>query len=1137
MIGEEEIEETRYAGSDVFLIQTNDDIKTTITNLIGEFYKALENYDSGTRFKSIENFRFNIARQKRKIFFQRNAGSYIPLDEKVANSKSCVNIKNLDDKCIEYCIISFLFYEELKKTKKLNEPRIYKKYIDQIKRPDGITYPINLESDVEPYETLNDLCINIYQIHENNSFTHLRKSKFNDKPENRHLNLLIIIDEQNNNSHLVWIRDFSRFSNHFMNNKKNKNYVCENCLTEKFPSKEKCAEHYKRCIANIKTKIVLPKEGSTMKFEHANREFSHPFFCCADFESTLQTIKEDDPINKTNDDDVKMIKYQKHVPNSYGIKFNCIHDEFSEDVKINVNSNQQELLKQFVEDLEEYARKSYQLLYKNYHFNHFNFRDKHPDLFKKHEDETKCNRCQCEFTDTNIKVAHHDHINGNFISTLCSVCNKAYKYNKFLPVYLHNLKGYDSHLFITALYKYGYVDKTKENIISCIPNTEQQYISFSKHIVVGTYHDKNNEIQNKTMEIRFIDSFAFLSSSIEKITDSLKDGLTNIDDLRKVFKYSSQHFKDDEQFKIMISKGIYPYDFIDSFDKLNTVGLPSKDSFYSRLTDSKINDKDYKTAQQNYEILKCKSFMDYHKYYLTSDVLLLTDIWYNFKNLCMDIYKLDPIYYYTAPSLSWDAFLKLSKVELELLTNLEMFEFVESSIRGGLSQISTRYAQANNPKVKNEKYKYDSSKESSQIIYLDANNLYGWSMIQHLPYKSFQWNNDVWTKEKILEIDDKANKGYLFEVDLSIHNDLHDFFNNYTPLPVNKSVVIADVNDKNLPKYKETKITKLCCDLHDRVKYRVHYRMLKLALSLGFKLEKVHRVLEFEQKPFMAEYIMLNTNKRTLAKSDFEKDFYKLMNNSCFGKTMENVRNRIDFTLINSQKQLDKAKRLTKFTIFDEESDLVGLHHAKCSVTLNKPIYIGQCILDDSKYLMVDFHYNFMHKKVGIDNFNLLFTDTDSLCYHIRNKDFYEIMFDNKDKFDLSDFPKNDKLYDSTNKKVIGKFKVEYSGTELIEFVGLRSKVYSILKDDAEHEESKKLKGIKSYVVKNEIKHQDYLNTLTTGIDLHKWQNSIRCFKHQLYSVKQYKKALSRSDDKVYICDDNIHTLTHGHKDIPKPKK
>jgi hypothetical protein len=203
--------------------------------------------------------------------------------------------------------------------------------------------------------------------------------------------------------------------------------------------------------------------------------------------------------------------------------------------------------------------------------------------------------------------------------------------------------------------------------------------------------------------------------------------------------------------------------------------------------------------------------------------------------------------------------------------------------------------------------------------------------------------------------------------------------------------VNTDVKNKSLNKWqkenrKETKITKLCTSFEDKIKYGVNYILLKLYIELGVKVTKFHRVLQFKQADYMKSYIMKNTNERANAKNDFEKDFYKLMNNSVYGKTMENVRGRINFKFVSTEQQaLNIRNKRTRHTIFNE--DLVGVHLLKKEVKLNKPIFIGQCVLDNSKYLMYDFHYNFMLEKFKRENIDLLFTDTDSLCYHIRNQD------------------------------------------------------------------------------------------------------------------------------------------------------
>jgi hypothetical protein len=285
------------------------------------------------------------------------------------------------------------------------------------------------------------------------------------------------------------------------------------------------------------------------------------------------------------------------------------------------------------------------------------------------------------------------------------------RYKKFIPVYIHNLKGYDAHLFVNSLFKYGYQHKSSDNI-SCIPNNEEKYISFSKNIKVGEYEDyKTGDIKNIMYEIRFIDTFAFMTSSLESLANNLRSS-DDVNQLRKISKNTSDEYKNDEQFLLMIQKGVYPYDYIDNFNRLYESYLPDINSFYSKLNDSKCDIIDYRHAQNVFNKFGCRSLLDYHNIYLKSDVLLLSDIWDNFRKVCYNNYGLDTCYYYTAPGLSFDAMLKHTKINLELLTDVNMFKMVESGIRGGISQISHRHVIANNKYMNN----YDPSKNK---IYKD----------------------------------------------------------------------------------------------------------------------------------------------------------------------------------------------------------------------------------------------------------------------------------------------------------------------------------------------------------------------------------------------------------------------------------
>ena len=368
-------------------------------------------------------------------------------------------------------------------------------------------------------------------------------------------------------------------------------------------------------------------------------------------------------------------------------------------------------------------------------------------------------------------------------------------------------------------------------------------------------------------EIRFIDSFKFLQTSLANLVSNLQP-----DD----FHNTKQVFK--KNVDLLTRKGVYPYDYVSSLDKLSETQLPPKEEFYSKLNDEDITEDDYQHAINVWNTFKCKSLRDYHNLYLKSDVLLLSDVFENFRKTCLKHYKLDPAHYYTSPGLAWDACLKETGQELQLLHDYDMLMMIEKGIRGGITHISKRYAEANNKYMKS----YNPDEESSYIQYLDANNLYGWAMSQSLPTHGFKWINNI-TKEKVMEILEKTNhimlnrgrKGYVFEVDLEYPSSLWEEHNDY-PLAPEKLIVNG--------------VEKLICHFKPRKNYVVHYGNLKQYLEMGMRITAVHRGISFYQSPWMEPYIRKNTELRKTAANSFEKDFFKLMNNSVFGKTIENIR-------------------------------------------------------------------------------------------------------------------------------------------------------------------------------------------------------------------------------------------------------
>ena len=588
----------------------------------------------------------------------------------------------------------------------------------------------------------------------------------------------------------------------------------------------------------------------------------------------------------------------------------------------------------------------------------------------------------------------------------------------------HNLQGYDSHLFIKQLTKVS-------GDLSCIPSTEEKYISFSKKIVVDEYFSsKMGKLLPKKFEIRFIDSFKFLQTSLAHLVSNLQPS---------DFKNLNRAIKSDTS--LLTRKGVYPYDYVSSIDKLKETKPLSKEAFYSKLYDEEISEEDFQHANNVRNTFNCQSLQDYHDLYLKTDVLLLANVFENFRKTCLKHYKLDPCHYYTAPGLAWDACLKETKQSLQLLKDYDMIMMFEQGIRGRISHISKRYTSANNKYMKD----FDETIPSTFIQYLDANNLYGWAMSQKLPTHGFKWI-DV-NKSKVLKLLEKkdTNRGFIFEVDLDYPESLWDSHNDY-PLPPEK--------------IKVDKIDKLICSFLPKKHYVVHYKHFKQYLKEGMILKKVHRGIKFYQLPWMEPYIRKNTELRKLASSSFEKDFFKLMNNSVFGKTIENMRKRQNVNIINNRKmafKLSSKPNFERLTIFDE--NLVAVHMKKTEVYFNKPIYVGQAILDLSKTLMFDFHYNYIKNKYG-DKAELLFTDTDSLMYLIQTKDFYQdVNEDIKKTFDTSDYPENHPsgIKTGVNKKVIGKFKDEAAGKQITHFVGLRPKLYTLKVEEKEKHEKQKV--------------------------------------------------------------------------------
>lgn len=1012
-----------------------------------------------------------------------NAKSYIELPEVLKRKMALLNIDNEDDQCFKWCIYAHLYPIDSK-----NHPNRVSHY-EKIEREladdkklnfTGINFPLAVK-DIPKFEQLNTLSVNVLE-YSNNEINPMYKSKGEYETE---INLLMISDETKN--HYVLVRNLSRLLSSSVSNHNGSAHFCMNCLSG-FPTIEKLKDHKKLCYKHEICKAVLPsKDDAHVEFHNVKKMIRAPFAIYADFESVLIPVEKEEEDDKDNDGEPQKVKiYQTHKACSFAYLIVSDYEQYNGKFELYRGMDAADVFCKKILDERDRLMKIVR--------NNTKMTKLTNEEQISYDMATECHIC-CKKLN-NDKVCDHDHITGKYRGPAHNDCNLNFNLKYFnIPVFFHNLKNYDSHLIIQALGKYT-------SNIDVIPTTEERYISF--------------KVQNMV----FLDSFAFMASSIESLSINL--GSENLDK----FKMTKKMFAElnEEKLRLITQKGVYPYDYFDSIDRFNETQLPDKKCFYSQLYKCDISDDDYIHAQKVWHEFNIHNLGEYHDIYLKTDVCLLADIFEEFRNVCYNNFKLDPCHYYTAPGLAWDAALKKYDKSIELIDNQnnEMYLMVEEGIRGGISFIANRYFEANNKYMKS----YKPDEPNKHILYLDCNNLYGWAMYQKLPCGEYRledgskWmKNDKPDMNRIMAISNENDYGAIFEVDLEYPKNVHDLHNDYPLAPESVLVeeeMLSEYQKKlvNNLKIKDAKVPKLCPNLMNKHKYVLHYRNLKLYLDLGMKLTKIHRAIVFKQDYVLKDYVEANTKNRSKATNDFEKDFWKLMNNAVFGKTMENVRNRINFKLVSDKTKFLKKVAKHNFereTIFNE--NLVGCHMRKTKVDLNKPIIVGMAILELSKVIMYDFYYNTMKKRYG-DKMKLLFTDTDSLCMGIETYDIYEDMKDFQDLLDTSNYDKNHMLFSKTNNKVVGKFKDEAGGHQITEFVGLRSKLYSFQLDG---KDKKRCKGVPRNTVQHEISHAHYKEVLFEEKQMQAKFNNIVSRQHQLYTVHITKNALSCFDDKRYL--------------------
>jgi hypothetical protein len=1034
-----------------------------------------------------------------------------------------VNIQNDDDHCFEWCVLAGL-HPISSHPERISH---YKKYRNELDFK-GINFPVSSsEMTIRKFERQNSNILIAIYTWKNNGLTAIRIPP---KESNKQLIRLLLISD-GEKQHYCLIKDICPLINR-RSKDSHKQYICDWCLSHVTSDKNKHEIHIEDCLKVSKSpqRIESVKENNKVYFPFKlKKRMLVPYHFVSDNESILKPIK----VQKGKGE-----KFQHHIPCSYSYT-KIRYDGYSETRK---EFSGQDAAKHFVlAMINEYFKVREE--YKN----------PKPLIPLNAKDQlrfnvaTHCWICEEEFLEHDIKVRDHCHVTGKYRGPAHQNCNLQLKIEPgkiHIPVIFHNGTQYDNHIVMQGI---GAIECKQQ--LNCIPKNYEKYLSYR----IGN--------------LRFIDSMEFMKISLEKFAENIgsvecKTGkscnhLFRIDDDRcfnnvEKFNITRKHVKP-ELLIYYLKKGVFPYDWFDSFEKFNVTSLPSKEEFYSKLHKKGITDEQYNYAQKVWHATKCKTFKDYHDVYLATDVLLLADCIQEFRRVSYETYGLDALWYYSAPGLFWDALFKVTKQRLELMTDLNMILFIEKGMRGGISMVSLREAIANNEYCPN----FNPSDPKSWILYIDANNLYGWAMMQCLPTGNFQWLTEYEINNlKFNDIKSDAKTGYILEVDLKYPKELHPKHTDYPLAPESLEVPREWVGEyteslikRNGGKYIDVK--KLVPNLHDKKKYIIHYRNLQYYLSQGMILEKIHRVISFDQSAWMKPYIEFNTRLRAKATTTFEKDFYKLANNSVFGKSMENLRKRQKVELIQPQTNPKRYRKLIADPLYKGRKifydNLVAVHLKKAVIKMERPIYIGFSVLELSKLCMYQFYYDILKMRYG-DNVELAYTDTDSLLVKITTENVYKDLTEMAEYFDFSDYPKDHEIIKSLpenqwitngtkrelkNKKIPGLFKDEYNGKIIVEFIGLKPKMYSILLSNEDSRNPKhggrKAKGVPKSIVKSDFTHERYKKVLHEEIlnDTVKF-NTIRSEKHELYTMEVVKLGLSPIYTKKYVMLDKVHTLAYG---------
>lgn len=688
------------------------------------------------------------------------------------------------------------------------------------------------------------------------------------------------------------------------------------------------------------------------------------------------------------------------------------------------------------------------------------------ESYTKMRNAKSCEICAVNFSASVKKYRHHHHslAENNILMILCNSCNLSLRDARILPVYFVGGRNYDFSFIISELHQF-------DGDIRVLPDTSEKMIS-----IILTLNN---------ISVRLLDFCRFINMSLKSLNECLPFDR---------FLLTKNHFPHSVH-PLVTKKCLLFYDWLDSYDKLEQSELPSRELCTNKLTGELPTESEYADAQTLFAQLNCTNVLDYVSNYLAVDVLTTLDNFLYYRALILSTFQLDIGYYFSMPGVAYDLMLLLSREKIELISDCEVLDFCMRCKRGGVCTIVRKYAEAS---PTDHIFIYDSN---SNYATVQLNSNLAVAEYEFISPHNFDYVNVDWKNEF----------GYFVEVDICFDQSVHDALSDLPILPHRKKTSSGHL--------------KLILDLEPKVRYVLFIANLQMAIKLGATVQKVHRVLRFKQKRFMAPFIQKCLDLRSNAKDDAMNILGKLLMCASFGKTIQNPLKQKNIKVINKTKDMLNAVRRPDFIdriLLNDSLAVVSFH--KSSILYNKIPLVGVQILELAKVDFFSFFYFALKKQFG-DRVLALGNDTDSHTVLIKSNDIVAEIKNIKGWFDHSNLDPSDPLFSLENRKKCGFWKSETGSKKILKFVGVKPKLYSFLFEDQSCKN--KAKGVLKRA-RDLIKFQNYYDCIMNNTTYYAEFYQILSKQFKTYTAKVQKIAISPNCDKRHFYN-KTDSLPFGH--------